>query len=213
VVSGDPSTIASVGVSPQNRPLTYSYSSDQGQISGTGTSVTLATAGVPAGTVKVTCNAVDDFGQQATANTTVEVTAPPAPAQPLPQPQPLCSLSFERDHKRPDRVDNESKACLDDIALALQRDATSKLVIVGNHAAGETADDSAQRGLNVRQYLVDEKGIDQVRIEVRAGDSGTRTVENVLLPQGASYTGSATVIDPGSVKRRGQAYGKPHPHK
>ncbi len=35
---GDTSTITSQGVSPQNRPLTYSYSASAGSVSGSGTS-------------------------------------------------------------------------------------------------------------------------------------------------------------------------------
>ena len=45
VISGDPSTITATGVSPQNRPLTYSYSSTSGAVSGTGTTATLSTGG------------------------------------------------------------------------------------------------------------------------------------------------------------------------
>ena len=209
VKAGDPSTITSTGISPQNRTLTYSFSASSGQVSGTSNTATLATAGVAPGTINVTCNVVDDLGQTATANTTVTVTAPVVP--PPPMPQPLCGLTFDRDHKRPNRVDNESKACLDDIALTLQRDSASTLVIVGNHTPEEKAQAGAERGLNVRQYLVDEKGIDPSRIEVRSGDAGTRTVDNSLIPAGAAFTGTATTIDATTVHRTGQAYGKPRP--
>jgi len=36
-------------------------------------------------------------------------------------------VSFERDATRPTRVDNEAKACLDDITLALQRSSDARL--------------------------------------------------------------------------------------
>ena len=49
----------------------------------------------------------------------------------------LCAVSFERDAKRPTRVDNEAKACLDDVALALQRSSDAKLALVGNEDAKE----------------------------------------------------------------------------
>ena len=48
-------------------------------------------------------------------------------------------MSFERDAKRPERVDNEAKACLDDVALALQRSSDAKLALVGNEDAKEKA--------------------------------------------------------------------------
>jgi len=54
-----------------------------------------------------------------------------------PQVSNLCALSFERDRKRPVRVDNEGKACLDDIALQMQHEPTGRLVIVGGHSADE----------------------------------------------------------------------------
>ncbi len=209
VTAGESSTITSQGISPQNRPLTYSFTATSGQLSGTGNTNTLATSGAAPGTITVTCNVVDDLGQTATTNASVTVTAPVIP--PAPQRKPLCGLTFDRDHKRPNRVDNESKACLDDIALTLQRDTASRLVVVGNHTVEEKPQAGAERGLNVRQYLVDEKGIDPSRIEVRSGDAGTRTVENSLIPSGAVFSGTATTIDPTTVQRTGQPYGKPRP--
>ncbi|MGD0443395.1 MAG: hypothetical protein ABSA39_05610 [Edaphobacter sp.] len=216
VMPGDPSTITSVASSPQNRTLSYSYSASAGQIASNTSTATLFTTGVLPGTITVTCNVVDDLGKQATANTSVTITAPP----PLvaPQPSNLCSVSFERDRKRPVRVDNEAKGCLDEIALTLNRDTTSKLVIVGKHSADETPDAAAQRALNVQQYLVDEKGIDPSRIEMRTGGELSRSLDSVLLPAGATFTpGDTNTFDSNSVKRHGQPYGapktttKPHP--
>ncbi len=45
VISGASSTITAVGASPQSRPLTYSYSSTSGSVSGTGATATLTTVG------------------------------------------------------------------------------------------------------------------------------------------------------------------------
>jgi hypothetical protein len=212
VLPGDSSTITSVGVSPQNRPLTYSYSATGGQVTGSGTTATLSTSGVTPGTIVVTCNVVDDLGKQASANASVTVTAPPVPV--APQPSSLCSVSFERDKKRPVRVDNEAKGCLDEIALTLNRDSAAKLIIVGHHTADEAPEDAAERALNVDQYLTDEKGIDPSRIELRTGGDPSRSVENTLVPAGATFNaGDTTTFDPHSVQRHGQAYGKPRPPK
>ena len=46
---GDTSTITAAGVSPQNRPLTYSYSAPSGTVSGTGTSATYDSTGASPG--------------------------------------------------------------------------------------------------------------------------------------------------------------------
>jgi hypothetical protein len=119
VMPGDPSTITSIASSPQNRPLSYSYSASSGQIASSTATATLATTGASPGTISISCNVIDDLGKQATANTSVTITTPLPPA--APKPINLCSISFERDRKRPVRVDNEAKGCLDEIALTLNR--------------------------------------------------------------------------------------------
>ncbi|HXC96099.1 MAG TPA: hypothetical protein VNU92_10375 [Edaphobacter sp.] len=215
VLPNDSSTITSVARSPQNRPLTYSYSGSAGQIASNTPTATLSTNGVNPSTITVTCNVVDDLGKEATANTTVTITTPPPPV--APPPRNLCSVSFERDRKRPVRVDNEAKGCLDEVALALNRDTTSKLVIIGRHSADETPDAAAQRDLNVQQYLVDEKGIDPSRIEMRTGGELNRSLDDVLVPAGASFIpGDTNTFDTNSIRRRGQPYANPtnpHPNK
>ncbi|MBB5345452.1 OmpA family protein [Tunturibacter empetritectus] len=208
VMPGDPSTITAVASSLEGLTLSYSYSSTAGQISGTTPTATLVTSGAPSGVVTVTCNVVDDLGKHASADTTVTIVTPPPP--PVPKVRPLCSISFERDLKRPVRVDNEGKACLDDIALTLNRDTTSKLVIVGRHSDDETPDAAAQRDLNVEQYLTDEKGIDPARISMRTSGQPGRILDSTLVPDGASFTpGDTATFDASSVKRQGQPYAKP----
>ena len=200
--------ISTTGTSPQNRPLTYSYTSSAGQITATGPTAKLSTAGLTATTITVTCNVVDDLGQSAQANTQVTLTVPPTPT--VAETQDLCHISFERDHRRPVRVDNEAKGCLDDIALTMQQQADAKLVVVGNSSANEHPEAGAERALNARQYLVQEKGIDSSRIEVRIGLMPGRFVSNTLVPPGAHFDGSNSHnFDENSVVRHGQAYGTP----
>jgi hypothetical protein len=213
--SASPSTIASGGIvtinasgsSPQNRPLTYSYGTDGGQITGSGRSATLATAGL--GAVKVTCNVVDDLGQTATATTTVKVVPPQPIVPPLPHVTQLClqkytPVSFARFRVR---VNNEAKGCLDDVALNMQRQSDAQLYIIANSEHGESSKLAAQRALNIRQYLTDEKGVAVSRIQVRTGTSGLTATET-LVPAGVPFdeTGSSP-IDEASIKRHGQAYG------
>jgi hypothetical protein len=208
LMPGESSTITAVAHSPQNRPLTYSYSASAGQLGGSTPTATLSTAGAPPGTIVVTCNAVDDLGQQSTATASVTINTPPPP--PAPQPTALCSVSFERDKKRPVRVDNEAKGCLDEIALTLNRESSAKLVIVGKHSADESANAAAERTLNVEQYLMQEKGIDPSRIELRTGGEPSRAVDNTLLPAGATFApGDTSTFDATSVQRHGQPYSVP----
>ncbi len=82
---GDSATVTANGISPQNRPLTYTYSASAGTISGSGTTATYASTGAPTGPVQITCNVTDDKGQGATANTSVTIEAPPPPPAPSPE--------------------------------------------------------------------------------------------------------------------------------
>lgn len=197
VQPGGSSTIASNGFSPEGRKLTYMYTTTAGQVVGTGPTGALSTAGVPPGTINVTCSLLDDAGKTASATTSVTVTAPPV-VMALPTTQSLCSVSFERDRRRPVRVDNEAKACLDDIALNLNRDPQAKLVVVGRYSADEQTLQGEERSVNVRTYLL-ERGIDGGRIELRLGDPSGRSVDSILVPVGATYTDAGEAFDPSNV--------------
>jgi outer membrane protein OmpA-like peptidoglycan-associated protein len=201
VSPGDSSTITANGVSPQNRPLTYSYSSTAGSVTGSTSTATLNTTGAAPGTITVTANVVDDKGQSASCTTTVTVVAPTPP--PAVTTTSLCSISFERDKRRPARVDNEAKACLDDIALNMQRSSDAKLAVVGNAASTEKtgAKLAASRAVNTKEYLVTEKGIDASRISVYTGSQDGKTVASTLIPTGATLdTTGLTPVDESAVK-------------
>ena len=195
VVSGSPSTITTVGISPQNRPLTYIYTPTSGTISGSGASVTLITTGAPAGVIGVTCGVLDDKGQTASANTSVTVAVPVA--MPKPTTRTLCSVSFDRDPRRPSRVDNEGKACLDQIALNLQQDSGATLALVGNASSSEKDGTklAAARAVNTKAYLVGEKGIDSSRVTIYTGAQDGRIVSTTLIPADATFdnTGDTAV--------------------
>jgi len=207
---GDTSAITATGVSPQNRPLTYSYSASAGSVSGTGNSATFSSAGAPTGTTTVTCTVTDDKGQTASATAPVTIEAPPAP--PVPTISSLCSITFEKDKKRPTRVDNEAKACLDDIALTLQSKSDAALAVVGSSTAEEKAppkhlrkgatpeDFAAQRAVNTKDYLVTEKGIDASRITVYTGTGTDKKVEDYLVPSGATFSVEGATPVSGDVK-------------
>jgi hypothetical protein len=213
--SGEPVAIVATGFSPQNRRLTYTYTTTSGLVAGNGPNASLTTVGVSPGSIAVTCNVMDDKGQAASArvNVTVAATATPA-AQPttpvMPMARGLCGITFDRDKRRPDRVDNEAKGCLDDIALTLNRETGDKLLVVGSHVAKESNRNAAERAMNAADYLTHEKGIDPARLDLRTGPDNSRAVAMMLVPPGASVDASnATSFDTSSVKRRGQAYGKP----
>ncbi len=207
---GGSSTITASAVSPQNRPLTYSYSATAGSVSGTTSSATLSTSGASPGPITVTCNVVDDKGNTASATTSVNVIAPPPPAPPpAPVATSLCTVSFERDKARPARVDNEAKACLDDVALAMQRSSDAKLALAGNQNAKEQKAKlgkgkpslAAVRAVNTKDYLVTEKGIDASRIMVYTSSDDAQTVTTSLVPPTATNPdANYTAVDESAVK-------------
>jgi outer membrane protein OmpA-like peptidoglycan-associated protein len=219
VKPGETSMVTASGVSPQNRPLTYAYSAVAGSISGNGASATFNSTGAPTGEVAITCTVTDDKSHTATASTAVNILAPYVP--PVPHAQALATISFGKDKKRPDRVDNEGKAGLDGIALSLQQAPDAKLVIVGESDAKERAktakeqkfalkhkhakvdDPAAHRAVNVKDYLVNEKGIDASRISVATGTTDAQQVETYLVPAGANFAADVqgtTPVDETMVK-------------
>jgi outer membrane protein OmpA-like peptidoglycan-associated protein len=101
----------------------------------------------------------------------------------------LCSVSFERDPRRPSRVDNEGKACLDQVALSLQKSPDATLALVGNAAGSEKGSSklAGQRAANTRTYLVSDKGIDSRRIVVYTGTQHGKAVSVILIPAGANF--------------------------
>ena len=200
---GETSTITATGVSPQNLPLTYSYSASAGTIAGTGTTAVYTSTGAPTGAVGITCKVSDNKGNNASADTTVTIEAPPPPPQP--HAQALCSISFTTDKRRPTRVDNEAKACLDQVAIDLQQQPDAKAVLVGQSDAKEKATTARQekyqqrhkrakvtryaeqRAVNAKDYLVTEKGIDPSRISAATTDADGQTVQAYRVPTGADF--------------------------
>ena len=209
---GESASVAAAGVSPQNRPLTYSYAATAGAVTGSGSSATYVSTGAPTGTVGITCTVADDKGQSANSTTNLSVLQPPPP--PVPHTEALGNISFAHDKKRPTRVDNEAKAILDGVALRLQKQPDAKAVVVGEANATERAqtakeakaalknkhakvdDLAAERAVNTKDYLVTEKGIDPSRVIVRTGNTDGQLVEDYLVPAGADFDSDVTGTSP-----------------
>jgi hypothetical protein len=134
--------------------------------------------------------------------------------------QTLCSITFT-DKLHPTRVDNEAKACLDQVALDLKQQADAKAVVVGESTAEEKAkterqqkyaarhkrakviDYAAQRAVNTKQYLVTDQGIDASRITPATTSTDGQTVQNYLVPAGADFSADVqgtTPVDESTVK-------------
>lgn len=200
---GETSTITCNAVSPQNLPLTYNYTASAGNVTGNGPSAVYSSTGAPTGAVGITGKVSDDKGNTASADTTVTIEAPPPPPQP--HAQALCSIGFSTDTRRPTRVDNEAKACLDQVAIDLQQQPDAKAVLVGQSTDKEKAATAReekvqqrrprahvthyaeQRAVNAKDYLVTEKGIDPARIGAATSQTDGQTVQDYLVPAGANF--------------------------
>ena len=142
-----------------------------------------------------------------TATTQVTISAPALP--PAPRAQPLCTVYFNRDMRRPARVDNEGRACLDDVALTMEHQPDARLVLVGEHSDIEADGQitAAERAINTRAYLANEKGIDPARVDVRTSTTPGRQVQTFLLAPGAVFDQPTEGrIDENKVKIHGQQY-------
>jgi len=193
VNSGDTVTVTAEGFSRDNRPLTFSCLSNRGALAGGGTRYVLNTAGLTSGTVNIDCTVQDDRALSGFATTAVTVTLPPPPPAARKY---GTGLDFSIDKKRPTRVDNAAKAMLDRYADALAADPNSTAVVVGYDNAAERvskghrkalpAHVAALRAMNTRAYLIEEKGIDPRRIELRTAAEDATQVILWIVPAGAT---------------------------
>jgi len=197
LLPGAASTLTAVCSSPDQRPLTLGWTVTGGKLDSNNQAVVhLDTTDVAPGTITGTVTCTDDRGLSATADTTVTVEAPAAP----PPATLATTIAFKTNSAR---VDNVAKAALDDVALRLQQDPNAKAVIVGFSDSSERNADmlAKQRAVNAKAYLTTEKGIAADRIEVRSDTTtGGTKAEVWIVPQGATYSGSAQPFDESSVK-------------
>ena len=210
VKSGETSTITANATSPDKGVTisSYSFSAPQGRLSPTGNTATLDTTGLPGTTVPVTVTATDSRGLTGNCTTNVGVIA-----------EIKCvniedwgECTFEKDPKRPWRVDNDCKDVLDKMALRLQQNANGKLQVVGftdEKESVDVKDIGGQRSVNVKYYMVqDDLGpkADGSRIQPKQGGAKGKATHFYFVPEGNLCSGQiveGTPVDENAVK--GQA--------
>lgn len=175
---GETSLITCDATSPDNRPLSIAFVSNGGKLSASRNQATLDTTDTGPGPIAVRATAIDDRQLNATAVTTVNVEAAALPA---PTAQKLSDLEFKPNSAY---VDNRSKAVLDDVALKMQQDPQSTVVLTGSSEELEPPRLAQQRAENAKTYLTKSKGIDPARIQTKGGGTGHK-VEIMSLPAGA----------------------------
>ncbi|HET9183464.1 MAG TPA: OmpA family protein [Candidatus Angelobacter sp.] len=177
---GETSGISCEATSPDGRPISIAFVSNGGKLSANRNQATLDTTDAGPGPIAVRATAFDDRQLSAVAVTTVNVEAPTPPA---PTAQKLTELDFKPNSAY---VDNRSKAILDDVALKMQQDPTSTVVLSGNTQDPEPSHLATQRADNAKTYLTKSKGIDGERIKTQIGGGMGRTVDITAVPAGAT---------------------------
>jgi hypothetical protein len=190
------------GFSRDNRPLSFRCLSNRGALAGSGTRYVLDTAGFASGIVNIDCTVQDDRALSGFAATAVTVTLPPPPPSPVARKY-GGGLDFSADKKRPSRIDNAAKAMLDRYAEALAADPDATAVVVGYDNTSERvpakrrkaspAQYAVMRAVNTKAYLVEEKGIDSSRVEIRTGTEDAQKVILWIVPAGTTLDMSNTV--------------------
>lgn len=177
VHAGESSTITCEASSPDHRPLSFSFSAPNARLVQRDNTAVLDTRDLAAGPVEVVATASDDHNLTATTKTTVSVDAP----RPALAPAKLNYVSFARDSAS---LDNSGKAVLDGVALRLQRDTDSSLVVLGLVESGENRDLAQQRAASTAEYLTKDKGIDDKRLQLRDGGEYGGKAELWMVPAG-----------------------------
>ena len=197
LLQGETTPCRATAADPDGDPLTYTWSTSAGRITGTGANTTLDTGGVPCDTnITVTVQVSDGRGGTASATDTVRVRCA---EKPKPEAVTCTSGGFPRNLARLNNVD---KACLDDVASKLRSDPRSRVVVVGHADSSERNADvtGRKRAEAVKNYLVKERGVDEARVTAKSAgstkplDSGktaaarakNRRVDVIFVPEGAT---------------------------
>ena len=206
IAIGEPATITMTASDPQGWPLTYNWSTTGGQLSGSGTSATVTATNADAGnTITVTGTATDaraNLSSSCTASVNVPAVAKCAVIEDWGE------CTFEKNPKKPWRVDNDCKDTLDKLSLRLQQMPNGKLNVVGYTDEKETVEEQtlgSQRSVNVKYYLTTDgpNKADAGRVQPRQGGAKGKATHFYFVPEGNLCGGQleeGTVVDETQVQ-------------
>ncbi|HME32436.1 MAG TPA: hypothetical protein VKG65_06775 [Terriglobales bacterium] len=217
IAIGEPSTITMTATDPQGWPMTYSWSSTGGTLSGSGTTATVTATNADAGnTITVTGTATDPRANLS-SNCTAQVNVPAVQKCTVIEDWGECT--FEKNPKKPWRVDNDCKDTLDKLSLRLQQMPNGKLNVVGYTNEEESVNVQqlgSQRSVNVKYYLTTDgpNKADAARVQPRQGGAKGQATHFYFVPEGNLCGGQleeGTTVDETQVQP--QSRNAPAPKK
>jgi hypothetical protein len=205
IAVGESATVTMTASSADRRPLTYNWSTTGGQLDSNDTTSTVTASNADAGhTITVTGTATDDRSLSASCSVQVSVPA----IKTCVNIEDWGSCTFEKNPKKPWRVDNDCKDTLDKLALRLQQMPNGKLDIVGYTNEKEVVNEQtlgAQRSVNVKYYLTTDgpTKIDAGRLRPRQGGTKGQVAHFYFKPDGILCAGQVeegTAVDETNVQ-------------
>ncbi len=214
---GESATITMTASDPQGWPLTYSWTNSGGTMSGSGTSVTVTATNADAGNSITATGTATDARANLSASCSASVNVPAVQKCTMIEDWGECT--FEKNPKKPWRVDNDCKDTLDKLSLRLQQMPNGKLDIVGYTNQEESVNVQqlgSQRSVNVKYYLTTDgpNKVDATRVQPRQGDAKGQATHFYFVPEGNMCGGQVeegTVVDETAVQP--QSRNAPSPAK
>jgi hypothetical protein len=206
IAIGEPATVTMTASDPQAWPMTYSWTNNGGTLSGSGTSVTVTATNADAGNTITVTGTATDARANLTASCTGSVNVPAV--QKCAMIEDWSECTFEKNPKKPWRVDNDCKDTLDKLSLRLQQMPNGKLDVVGYTNQEESVNMQqlgAQRSVNVKYYLTTDgpNKVDASRVQPRQGGAKGQATHFYFVPEGTLCGGQleeGTTVDETAVQ-------------
>ena len=206
IAIGEPATVTMTASDPQGWPLTYSWSNAGGTLSGSGTTATVTATNADAGNTITVTGTATDARANLSASCTASVNVPAVVKCTNIEDWGECT--FEKNPKKPWRVDNDCKDTLDKLSLRLQQMPNGKLDVVGYTDQEESVNMQhlgSQRSVNVKYYLTTDgpNKVDAARVTPRQGEAKGKATHFYFVPEGTLCGGQleeGTVVDETAVQ-------------
>jgi len=187
IAIGEPATITMTASDPQGWPMTYSWSATGGQLSGSGTTATVTATNADAGNTITVTGTANDARANLSGSCAAQVNVPPV--QKCVNIEDWGECTFEKNPKKPWRVDNDCKDVLDKVSLRLQQMPNGKLNVVGYTDQTLEVNEQtlgSQRSVNVKYYLTTDgpNKVDASRVQPRAGGAKGKASHFYFVPEG-----------------------------